>query len=316
MTTSGIVTFSITRDVFLKDALIDAGLIGIAEVPESDIIEFAARKLNMLIKMHAVNGLKLWKNREFTLFLEDGVYEYDIGPSGDHATLSATKTEIKTAAVAGATSIDVDSTTGMTAADYIGIELDDGTFHWTTISSVTDSDTVVLASGIPTGDSVAIDNDVYFYTTKLIRPLEIFDCVIRDQRGNDRPIEITSNSEYMGLGSKTTEGEVNQLVFYPRTTNTIIRVYNTPSNSLDRIIGWARLPLEDLAAANDDFDIPQEWYLPLHLALAVLLTPASATDGIEFQKLKTMADKALEDVEGWDREQNTSMYLSPQINRN
>lgn len=313
MATSGTVTFSVNRDTLIKDSLIDAGVIAIGQTPEADVIEFASRKLNMLLKLFQTRGLKLWKTKEFTLFLEDGTTTYSLGPSGSHVALTSgiTKTEIKTAAVAAATSIDVDSTSGMAASSEIGIELDDGTFHWTTISSVTDSDTVVIASGIPTGDAAAVDNDVYFFATKLVRPLELFDLFIRDKNNQDRPVELLSRNEYYNFGKKTDEGAVVQVMYDPALTRSQVRVYPTPSNSLDRLMGTARLPIEDVTSAAHDFDMPQEWYLAVNLNLAVHLTPAAATESKEFKKLESLADKALEAAEEWDVEHNTSVQLSP-----
>src|SRR4030066_317499 len=317
MSTSGTVTFSQARDPLVLDALVDAGIIGVGYVPDANVTEYAQRTLNLMLKSwQAMDGLNLWKIKEATIFLQDGINSYTLGSTGNHWVLSSdiTKTEIKVAAVATDTSIDVDSTTGMTATDYIGIELDDGTFHWTTVASVTDNDTVVLTDAIETGDTVAVDNDVYFYTTKADRPLMLIDVMKRDQSDNDRPTNLISRNEYYTFGSKLTEGNVTQLYFQPTLTNCTLKVYPTPSNSLDRVICTAQFPIEDLTAANHDFDCPQEWLLPIRLNLAVLLTPAAASGSTEFKILKALADEYKEGVLGFDREQ-ASIYLQPNTQR-
>src|SRR3972149_5624671 len=115
MSTSGTVTFSQARDSLMLDALVDAGIIGVGSVPDSNVTEYAQRTLNLMLKSwQAMDGLNLWKIREATLFLQDGVNSYTLGSTGNHWTLSSsvTKTEIKVAAVATNTSIDVDSTIG------------------------------------------------------------------------------------------------------------------------------------------------------------------------------------------------------------
>jgi hypothetical protein len=71
---------------------------------------------------------------------------------------SRVDSEIKTGEPSGETVIDVDSTTGMLAGDVIGIELDDGTWDWSTIVSVDDADTVTITDVLT--DDVAVDNDV------------------------------------------------------------------------------------------------------------------------------------------------------------
>jgi len=48
----------------------------------------------------------------------------------------------------GEVTMVVDSTAGMVAGDIIGVYQDDGTIHWTTISSVTDAATLVLTTGL------------------------------------------------------------------------------------------------------------------------------------------------------------------------
>jgi len=68
------------------------------------------------------------------------------------------KTEMRIAAVVTATTMEVDDTTGMTTGDICGVELDNGTWHWTT-ATVTDGDTLTLAAGL-VGDGAAINNDV------------------------------------------------------------------------------------------------------------------------------------------------------------
>lgn len=311
MSTSGTTSFSITRNQLLTDALIDAGIVAIGVTPEADIMDFAARKLNMMLKAWQPDGIHLWKLRETTLFLQEDDNSYTLGPSGQHSTETYTETAIKTAAIAAATSIDVDSTTDMSASDYIGIELDDGGMHWTTISSITDSDTVVIAVAIPTGDTVAVDNTVYFYTTKAPRPLQIHDPVLRDESDNDISVTLISRNEYSTFGNKTTAGTTStQFYFSPALTNAVIKAYPTPSDSRYRLVYTGEYSIEDVTSANDDFDFPQEWYLAVQLNLAVLLTPSYGSGTVEFKKLKILADEEKLRVMGWDREQ-TSMFIQP-----
>jgi hypothetical protein len=74
---------------------------------------------------------------------------------------SRVDTQFRIGAAATDTIMEVDATAGMTAGDIVGVTLDNGAIHWTTIASVTDGDTFVLTAGIPAGESAAIDNDIY-----------------------------------------------------------------------------------------------------------------------------------------------------------
>lgn len=70
-------------------------------------------------------------------------------------------TTIRIQANGGDTTIEVGSTTGMTAWDRIGIVLDNNEIHWALISSITDGDTLVINIAIPTGRTAAVGKAVY-----------------------------------------------------------------------------------------------------------------------------------------------------------
>jgi hypothetical protein len=84
-------------------------------------------------------------------------------PSGWQC-ISRVDTTIRVQANATNVNIEVVATTGMLAADIVGIILDNGTTHWTTVSSVTDADTVVIINAIPAGRYAAVG--AKFYTNR------------------------------------------------------------------------------------------------------------------------------------------------------
>lgn len=75
--------------------------------------------------------------------------------------ISRVDTAMRVQAAATDTTIEVDSTTGMLASDVIGIILDNGENHWTTIASVVDADTLTITDGIPAGRTADVDAGVY-----------------------------------------------------------------------------------------------------------------------------------------------------------
>jgi hypothetical protein len=75
--------------------------------------------------------------------------------------VSRVDTAMRVAASATETTLEVNSTTGMAAADVIGIQLDDLSWHWTSVASVTDGDTLVLAAGIPASRSAPVGAPIY-----------------------------------------------------------------------------------------------------------------------------------------------------------
>lgn len=313
MATSGSVDFSVNRDQLLKDALYDIGAIAQEDTPSAAIIAHASRKLNMMLKAWQADGLRIWKNDEITIFTDKTKSSYSLGPTGDHAVLSSgyNKTEMKVAAVATDTSLDVDTTTGMAASDNIGIVLDDGSIHWTTISSVTDSDTVVITAAIETGDAAAIDNNVYWYTTKINRPLQLTNATLRNDDDNDTDIDIISREVYYGFSNKTTTSQISQIYYDAQTTNGRLYTYTRTDTVTDKIIARAQMPIEDMDSAANDFDCPQEWYLAIQTNLAVLLAPSyGALTGVEFKALKLLANEEKDRTDGFDTEK-TSILLQP-----
>jgi hypothetical protein len=82
-------TYSVTRDQIILAALRKLGAIEPADTTstiESAMVTNASMALNLLIKMWAVDGLKLWTIDEYTLPLVASQTSYTIGPSGCNLT--------------------------------------------------------------------------------------------------------------------------------------------------------------------------------------------------------------------------------------
>lgn len=306
MATSGSTDFSVTRDTLITDALIDIGVISPEDTPSDSIVAHAARLLNMMLKAWVADGLHLWKIKPFTLLTENAKSVYSLSLTGDQVSFSMNDTTVKVAGIATATSLDVTTTSGMTAGDYICVELDDDTLHKTTISSVTDSDTVVLTTGL--ASATAVGNRVYWYTSKIPRPLNLDVVNVEDSSGNSRPIPLISREEYYSFSSRTTAGEIVQAYFDPQLTHSKLYVYNVPNtvNKTIECVGY--FPIEDMDSAANDFDIPQEWYLAVKTNLAVLLAPSYGQRSEQVRTLKSIAIEEKDRVMQWDKEK-TSVYF-------
>lgn len=274
MTTSGSVNFAITRDDIIKAALRKIGVLEGGEVPSADDTTDAALALNMMLKARSTRGFPLWAQQQATLFLQQGVHRYLLGPSGDHGTHSYTSTTVKVAAIAGATTIDVVSTTGMAAADYIGFELDSGASHWAAVQSVTDSDTVVI-TGSGLASAAAIGNNVWFYRTKMHRPLRIpFAFTSNLETNADYPIEILyDRDDYFGLYDKVMDSAPTKIYYEPLLTNGALYTNYEQTNVNEVLKLVYQRPLEDFDVATDNPDVPQEEYENLVYNLAVRLAP-------------------------------------------
>lgn len=307
MATSGSVDFTLNRDEIVKSSLRLLGLLDPGETPDESEISNGTEALNIMVKAWQADGLQLWAQKRATILLEKSKATYSLSSTGDHATASYTTTQMRVAGVATDTTLEVDSTTGMTALDNIGVILDDNTTHWTTIASVTDSDTLELTSGL--ASAAAINNNVYWYTTKINRPLRITEIFRRDSN-SDTSLIMVSREEYMLLGNKTTAGTPNQAYYDPQLNAGTLYLFPVPDNGDVTMEIVYHRPFEDFDAVTDTPDFPQEWLEALKYGLAARLAPEYGIPLPAQQLLGIQLGKIKERVMGWDIE-NASVYFSP-----
>lgn len=300
MATSGSVNYSVTRADIITEALELLGVYGAGETLSADDTASCARTLEILVKAWQSENIGLWKLKEVTLFLQEDTYSYDIGPTGDNAALSsdAFKTEIATAAASGAGTITVDSDDNIADGDYIGVELDDGTVHWTTVNGAPAADVVTLTTALT--DAAALDNHVYTYTTKASRPLQITEVRLHREDDTEFPLEIVSRNDYMGLSDKTNSGTPNQVYYDAQTTDGNLRIWPACADVKEYIKMTCRMPIEDFDSTSNEPDFPQEWFMALAYNLAVAV--ASKFGKQVDPDLRRMAYELKDDAERFDSE--------------
>lgn len=314
MTTSGSVDFSVTRNQIITAAAAEIGVIAQGETPDANMIADFALRLNSWVKSLMAQGAKLWAMKQATLFLEVGEATYSLGSTGDHCTNTYVQTTLSTDEAISSTSLSLTSTTGMSASDNIGIVLDDGTIHWTTISGAPGAPTTIatgLASAATSG------NAVFTYTSKITRPqrLDVDAANWHSLTGNDTPVRIVSREEYTLHTNKTTQGKIVEAFYNPQLVNGILKVWPTPDNATDVLQFWYERILEDFDAAGDTPDFAIEWAESLILGLAARMAPSYWGTGqsvAERQELKARADEALIIAMSFDKE-NVSTYFQPDI---
>ena len=311
MTTSGSVDFSVSRDNILYDALHIVGAVGPDDTPAAAWITHAARQLNKIVKALGSKGPSLWARKTGYILPVSNTNTVALGPSGGHATLSYVHTQTSAVSASAATTITVDSITGISASDNIGVELDDGTMQWTTVNGAPSGSTVTLTAALT--DDVAVDAHVYTYTTKLQRPLRIMDAFLHnEEQDTDIYIDVVAKLDYDLLGSKETEGVVDQLTYDPqleRGTAYFAPRFEDGSRVITIIF---QRPFEDFDVSTDTPDFPQEWYDYLTLATAVRLGPVYGLPVQDRQALRAEAKEALDMVLGNEPEEG-SLRLIPEI---
>ena len=277
MATSGSYNYSATALSIVTEALEFNGVSHSGQAITADDMTTCLRSLNIMSKQWSGNfdfapGLKAFSRKTGYLFLQDGQGRYTLGPSGDNASLSYKTTTMRIAGIATNTTLEVTSTTGMTAADNIGIELNSGTIFWTTISSVTDSDTLVIpATGLTSAS--AIGNRIFTYTTKLIRPLYMETVSVRDVDGNDSGLAEMTRNHYEAIYVKSTESSPSKYLYENTLTDGTFTLDTYPNNIRNVVRMVFMATAEDYDTQTDDISYPQEWFLPLAVGLAKITAP-------------------------------------------
>lgn len=276
MATSGSYDYSVTASDIITEALEQIGVLAAGESVTSEDQTSCLRTLNMMVKQWSGNfdfapGLKAFSRKHGYVFLQKNQGSYSLGPSGDNASLAYVTTTMRIAAATSATTLEITSSAGMTAADKIGIELDSGSIYWTTISSITDADTIVIAAGLTSAS--AIGRRVFTYTTKLIRPLYIENCVIRDTSGNDVIMYEMTKDYYENIPVKGTDASPTYYRYDNTLTNGTLNIDVEP-NDVTKVLRLTFIaPAEDYDLITNDVAYPQEWFLPIVLGLCKLVSP-------------------------------------------
>jgi len=205
MTTSGSFNHSVSATNIVTDALFKCGAAEEGEDIPAEQTASAMRQLNNLIKFIASKSKNLWRRDEVYLFLNGAQSRYLLGPETTDAEWCNVEdfvaTQLSAAAAAGATTLNLDSSTGMAVADRLGLELSDGTRAWMAISTIPGSTSVT----VPAISGAASDNaTVYTYTTRPQRPLRILHARRRDgPSGSDIPLDIEAQELYRDRGFQT-----------------------------------------------------------------------------------------------------------------
>jgi len=220
MALSGTYSFSVVRDDIIREAMLNIGAIGEAEVPTAQEVADCARKLNMLAKQWMgrqdfAPGLKMWTRQRGDLFLSSTQNLYYLGPGGLISNASnwaggvtalpgqnygQDQTIAVTNAGSAVLTVGVGSTSNYTTSDFVVVQLSSGDIFSSTIASINaGAGTVTMNAVIPAGVSVGANAYIWNYTTVAIRPLEIVTCILRDINFNDTPIETMTIQQYEQL---------------------------------------------------------------------------------------------------------------------
>lgn len=297
MATSGSWDYGRTAAQIITSALENLGVLAAGGTVATADNTTALARLNYIAKQNQGQndgspGLKVHTRQRVALFVAKGQQTYTVGPASTdaRATILYGRTTISADEAAAQTVISITSNTDttnypgttvtMASADIVGIELNDGTIQWTTISG-TPAATMTIGNAL-TGASSA-GRYVWWFTARAQRLINLEAAVLRDKNLNDIQLGIfrTIQQYDIGIANKYADGAPRNVLFEPLRVNSRITLDSQPTDVTSQIIltGW--YPSEDYDATSDDIAYPQEsfrflsWELTyeLHAAYGVDWTP-------------------------------------------
>jgi hypothetical protein len=285
MATSNSWDYSLTAAGIISIALENLGITTVT----SAMSTLCLRRLNIIAKQWQGNsdmapGLKVHTRNRVTLVMAKGQQSYLIGPASGDARSSTLmgRTTISALEAAGQTVISITSNTDttsypgttitMASADFVGIQLDDGTIQWTTISG-TPAATMTINVALTAAASAG--NYVWWFTARAQRFPLIESAVLRNSSFSDVALDIYRDSrEYdLQVPTKYTSGTVNSILVEPLRLNTRVTLNYQPSDITSTIVMTVLYPAEDYDATTDDVAFTAEWMRALAWELSFEVAP-------------------------------------------
>jgi hypothetical protein len=309
MTTSGSTDFTSTKYEIISDALMMLNVYGAEDIVSDADYQFSSRTLNRMIKTWQSQGYHLWTKKTGYIFLQKYTKSYELWTLGAHATLNYGKTTLDADQIATDTTLTVVSTTGMVIGDYIGVEQNDNTLFWTTITNIPSGTSVQITVGLEKDADEGLK--VYFYTTRLEEPFNVYSAVRESESATDVPMNLLSYQEYFDLPNKTSSGVPISYNYDRQLGKAVISVWPVPNNVSNIMKLTIAKKFEDFDANSNTPDFPQEWIEPLIYNLSVKLAPAFGKNiGETFANLKNEAAMTLENALAFDNEE-AAYYVQP-----
>jgi hypothetical protein len=168
-------------------------------------------------------------------------------------------------------------------------------------------------------------------TFNVARPLRIAQAWRQDANNLRTPlIQLARNDFYM-LSPSDQVGIPTNFYYDPKVlaSSTATAVPNVGTISIwpvTNVTGYTlyisyQRPIQDIDAtgssSSQNFDLPQEWFLPLTYALAAYLGPIYSVNLSKVNMLQQRADQYIEEVANFSREESSVYFtLDPQMSNN
>lgn len=270
MTTSNSFDFSVNRNQIIKKALQILGVLPEGQEPNDTQYVDASVTVNLIAKSYLSEGLLEWNRKVFVLFPEQGKAKYIL--NNNHGNRWTTEDDLvysnlDTSAVGGSVSIllseEVSSpfvieTPEIVTGSNIGVKLDNGVFHWTTVNTVLSQQNFVLEDPLPSG--VSQGNRVYLHNKIANVPHNIVNISRRTSSDNDIQLLQHAVRDYQWLSSKTHQGTPSAYALQGSSDKVELYLWPTPRVE-ERIYILGNKGFDDLDDSGDTLPMSNEVFL-------------------------------------------------------
>ena len=315
MSTSGIYSMTVTRDDILRQAMLNIRRLDPSETLTAEETTDCSRVLNMLVKQWQgksdfAPGLKVWTRKTGYRLLSASAGSYPVGPTSQGWTNAMMVTKLASTAAVGATTITLVSTSGISPADTLALEMDDGSLFYTVVSGVSSPTVTVPALAA----QARAGNAAYTYTSSGQKPLAIETAWLRDDTYSDTPLNMMNVQDWSNLPNKedvTDEGDPTAIYWEDGlTTGTLYTDVGSAQDVSKYIVMKYLAPVQVFSNPLDEAFYPEEWFLALCWGLSEQICPmfgANWTQQMEGLKTTAMMIARNKGVE------NSSLFFQPGI---
>jgi hypothetical protein len=317
--------YNLTLNEIVTTAFEELTIIAPGEELSGEDYNFGVKQLNLMLKQwqSPIYGLHLWLYDEVTLFLNQGQQYYTLGgPNSDRVATNIRLTALSGDANVLDTTIGVNSASGMSVGDYIGINLNNGTTQWSTITQIV-ANVIMIADAL--NDYALQGNTVFSYENPIERIFEVDNVRVIQQGGISPTGQVISSllmfkmsrQQFFSIPNRNIQATPIQYFPDRRKNDMRLWVFGTGSPADLYLEFTAKRPLAALTTTSGIVDFPQEWVGPIVDNLAVRL---ASTYEKEFkvgntQSFGTIAQRAAEGLDAlrdYDIEEG-SIYIQPRL---
>ncbi len=268
MATSGVTSFTMTRDSMIAASLRLLRELGAGAVPTTDDLTNCNQALNMMLKAWQIQSVPLWTYQEIVIPLITGINKYPIGPTAAYlATAGCSITAGGSGGTPGTYALGITDATGTGATGTYTITGTAVTAISITAagSGYSAAPTFTFPLGGVSGAS-ATCTPIGITTSLPLRPVDAFIRTVATS--NDQTLTLMSRTDFDARGNKTNQGSVSEYYYDAQLGNAQIYLPTTPSDSTQAIHLVIQRPLQDMVSATDNFDLPAEWFQAIKWGLA------------------------------------------------